>query len=153
MKVLAISPKRDDVLELLRQSTDYATSLYPDESIHGDDVSELAKPNVYFVGAFDIEMIVGIGAVKVLSHDQTYGEIKRVFVPSAHRGKGVSKLIMHALENYLHEKSIRISRLETGVKQPEAMGLYKSIGYIECEPFGEYSLDPLSLFMEKQLSV
>ena len=42
-------------------------------------------------------------------------------------------------------------RLETGVKQPEAIGLYRAFGYVEIGPFGAYVLDPASVFMEKRL--
>ena len=42
-------------------------------------------------------------------------------------------------------------RLETGIYQPEALGLYRSAGYVEREAFGDYVPDPLSVFMEKRL--
>jgi len=42
-----------------------------------------------------------------------------------------------------------VVRLETGIKQPEAMGSCKACGYKEIEPFGDYQLDPNSVFMEK----
>ncbi len=58
---------------------------------------------------------------------------------------------MNALENHLIEKRVRLSRLETGRKQPEAIRLYKNLGYKERSPFGEYKPDPLSIFMEKEL--
>lgn len=71
MNVLQISPKREDVAELLRLSDEYAKSLYPAESNHLDDPDVLSQPNVYFVGAFKNNALVGIGAVKVLSHEET----------------------------------------------------------------------------------
>src|SRR5437867_1772325 len=42
-------------------------------------------------------------------------------------------------------------RLETGVHQAAARALYRSGGYAECAPFGEYRPDRLSVFMEKRL--
>ncbi len=42
-------------------------------------------------------------------------------------------------------------KLETGIHQPEAIGLYERFGFVRCEPFGDYAPDPLSLFMEKPL--
>jgi putative acetyltransferase len=45
-----------------------------------------------------------------------------------------------------------VVRLETGVKQPEAIALYKSAGFVEIEPFASYAPDPLSVFMEKRFS-
>jgi putative acetyltransferase len=42
-------------------------------------------------------------------------------------------------------------RLETGIHQPEALGLYRAAGFVERGPFGPYRPDPLSVFMEKPL--
>ena len=151
MKIVSISPNREDVAELLQMSSDYAAGLYPEESNHLDGADELSKPNVYFIGAFDKEKLMGIGAVKIMAVAVAYGEIKRVFVLPAYRSKGVSKMIMVALENHLKENRVMLSMLETGVKQPEALGLYKKLGYIERDPFGSYLPDPLSIFMEKRL--
>jgi len=46
---------------------------------------------------------------------------------------------------------LRLMRLETGIHQVEAIALYRSSGYVDCDPFGQYRLDPLSRFMEKRL--
>jgi putative acetyltransferase len=43
-------------------------------------------------------------------------------------------------------------RLETGIHQAEAIALYATHGFREIGPFGDYKLDPLSLFMEKRLT-
>ena len=58
---------------------------------------------------------------------------------------------MAALEAKLIKEGIIFARLETGIKQTAAIGLYKSLGYQERVPFGQYVTDPLSIFMEKQL--
>ncbi|MGI9311875.1 MAG: hypothetical protein ACR2P7_10210, partial [bacterium] len=42
-------------------------------------------------------------------------------------------------------------RLETGVHQAAAIGLYARLGFIRRGPFGDYADDPLSVFMEKKL--
>jgi putative acetyltransferase len=52
----------------------------------------------------------------------------------------------------LRSSGIALARLETGIRQPEALGLYRRLGYVERAPFGAYVEDPLSLFMEKRLS-
>ena len=56
---------------------------------------------------------------------------------------------MQFLETELERRGIRLFRLETGIKQPEALGLYRKLGYRERPPFGGYRPDPLSVFMEK----
>ncbi len=151
MKIISISPNRNDVAVLVKKSKEYISNLYPPESNHQDDIHELSKPNVLFIGAFEKDTLIGIGAVKVISIDRIYGEIKQVFVLPDHRGKGVGMFIMNALEKYLIEKGIKLVRLETGCKQPEAIKLYKKLGYIKRSNFGEYKPDPLSIFMEKNL--
>ena len=47
---------------------------------------------------------------------------------------------------------IRLVRLETGVRQPEALSLYERCGYVRIPPFGGYPDDPLSVFFEKGLA-
>jgi putative acetyltransferase len=85
--------------------------------------------------------------------DGIYGEVKRVFVVENCRGRGYSKAIMRRLEAYLTDSGIALARLETGIRQPEAVGLYRRLGYVERAPFGAYASDPLSLFFEKRLSI
>jgi len=77
--------------------------------------------------------------------------MKRVFVDPAARGKGVARAIMEALEQDAAKRGVTRMQLETGIKQPEAIALYRKFGYAERGPFGAYQPDPLSLFMEKRL--
>jgi len=153
MHIEQISPARADVRGLISQSDEQLAELYPPESNHLESTDDLSRLNVLVLGAFNDGALVGIGAVKILVEDVAYGEIKRVFVTPEFRGQGISKLIMAELERRLIENQIGISRLETGIAQPEAIGLYKGLGYFERSPFGAYQLDPLSVFMEKVLSV
>ena len=134
---------------LLDLSDAYMGALYPAESNHLVDVSALKQPTVYFIGGYVNDELVACGAVKLMDDDGIYGEIKRVFVLEAHRGKGYSRRVMECLEQHLRDNGVGIARLETGIRQPEALGLYRKLGYVEREPYGAYLLDPLSLFMEK----
>lgn len=43
-------------------------------------------------------------------------------------------------------------RLETGIWQHEAIGLYESLGFYRIPPIGPYTDDPLSLCYEKRLA-
>ena len=97
------------------------------------------------------DRLVASGAAKLMRDDVDYAEIKRVFVLPEFRGRGISRAIMDWLETELKRRGIALVRLETGVKQPEALGLYARLGYIERGPFGNYRPDPLSVFMEKRI--
>ena len=151
MRVLPTDPASKASSLLIAQSDRYLKSLYPPESQHLESVAALQLPNVTFFGGYFENKLVACGAVKVLEDDCCYGEIKRVFVIEQWRGRGFSKHIMASLEQHLKVLSIRLVRLETGIKQPEALALYASLGYKVREPFGNYRYDPLSIFMEKIL--
>jgi putative acetyltransferase len=151
MHIKSIEPQHPGVQPLIIESDLYMASLYPSESNHMESIQALALPNIFFIGGFVDDLLVACGAVKILDGDGTYGEIKRVFVLRDYRGRGLSKMIMEHLESDLKACGINIARLETGIKQPEALGLYRKLAYVERGPFGSYKSDPLSVFMEKRL--
>ena len=130
-------------------------SLYPAESNHLDPVETLERDGVTFLAAFVDGEVVGCGAVKRVSPSRTsprYGEIKRMYVDPGARGRGVGGALMDALESSLLAHGIDIARLETGIRQPEALALYERRGYVRIPPFGAYREDPLSVFLEKRLA-
>ncbi|WFU48841.1 GNAT family N-acetyltransferase [Sinorhizobium terangae] len=141
------SPRQPAVVRLLELSDTYAASLYPAESNHLVDLSTLEKPTVSFFVARRDDEIVGCCAL-VEAGDGT-AEIKRMFVDPEARGLKIGKLLLAALEAKAETLGLVAIRLETGIYQPEAIGLYKALGYVERPPFGSYLPDPLSLFMEK----
>jgi putative acetyltransferase len=153
MNIDLLDPRSEGARALLTLSDDYAAALYPAESNHMESVDVLAQTNVLFLGGYAGNQLVACGAVKAMDDDDVYGEIKRVFVIDCCRGKGYSKKIMLRLEAHLHAQRIPLARLETGIKQPEALGLYRKLGYQERTPFGKYRPDPLSVFMEKRITL
>jgi putative acetyltransferase len=146
-----LDPADPRVRALLDASDRYMNSLYPAESNHLESVAALQSPNVLFIGATLDDALIGCGAVKIQRDDGLYGEIKRVFVLPEARGRGISRAIMQVLERHLVAQGVRLARLEAGISQPEALGLYRRLGYVERTPFGAYRPDPLSVFMEKGL--
>ena|SRR5688572_30539754 len=144
------SPRQNDVVALVRQSDALMQSLYPAESNHLVDIDQLAAPQVHFFVARENGRALGCGAF-VLGADG-HAEMKRVFVSPAARGKGVARALMKALEREAAQRGVTLMQLETGIKQPEAIALYRKFGYAERGPFGSYKSDPLSLFMEKRLA-
>ncbi len=75
-----------------------------------------------------------------------------MFVDPEARGLKAGRLLLSALEGKAEKLGLTAIRLETGIYQPEAIGLYKASGYVERAPFGSYQPDPLSLFMEKRVA-
>lgn len=74
-----------------------------------------------------------------------------MFVLPHARGMSLGKRILLRIEKQAREEGLSCLRLETGIHQPEALGLYRSAGFVERAPFGDYGPDPLSVFMEKAL--
>ena len=144
-------PDQPDVMQLIAQLDAYQKPLYPPESHHGIDMKALTQPNVIFAVARSPEgAAVGCGAV-VLNED--YGELKRMFVQPSRRGQGIAKALLAFLETQAAERGSPRMMLETGTLQPEAIGLYERAGYEPRGPFGSYGPDPLSVFMQKPLTV
>jgi GNAT superfamily N-acetyltransferase len=74
----------------------------------------------------------------------TQGEVKRVYVEPSARGRGLSRLVMTALIELARARGLAQLALETGTEQPEAMGLYATLGWRPREPYGQYADDPRS---------
>jgi putative acetyltransferase len=152
MHITRESPNQPDVLALIEALDAYQTSLYPAESNHLLDLNALPPSSVLFVVARDAPdgPAIACGAV-VLMGD--YGEVKRMYVQSAQRGRGIGKAIMAAIETEALRVNCPYLRLETGIHQHEAIALYERSGFTRCGRYGDYPNDPLSVFMEKRIAV
>ena len=144
------SPDQPEVIALIAELDDYLRTLYPPESIHALDLASLKQPNVlFFVARDEARRAVGCCALVL---DPAQGEVKRMVVSPACRGRGVARALLRALESAAADAGCRLLRLETGPLQPEALGLYAAVGYSRRGPYGDYRDDPLSVFMEKSLA-
>jgi putative acetyltransferase len=153
---------------LLVRSDEYMASLYPAESNHLVSSESLRAGDALFLGAFvagehhssavstetdqspEHELCVGCVAARFY-RNQRYAEIKRLFVDEVFRGNAIARTLMSAIEKGVLAEGIDCARSEMGIFQPEAEALYLSMGYRVIPPFGDYSYDPLSQFLEKQL--
>ncbi len=121
---------------------------YP-ELVFGDDPRGLeASSGDFFVGYVDGEP-VACGAFR----PETDGaaEFKRMFVAAGHRKHGFGRAMLDHLESEARAAGFTRAVLETGNRQPEAIGLYLSSGWKRIEPFGSYAGDSLSLCFGKPL--
>ena len=139
-------PDQPAVVALLEAGDAYAASLYPAESNHGAALDALLDPSVTFLVARLDGAVVGTAA---FIEKAGYAEVKRLFVADAARGLKLGRKLLQAIEEKAAEKGVTVLRLETGISQPEALGLYRKAGFVETGPFGAYAPDPLSVFMEK----
>lgn len=148
-RILTAPVRTPGVRRLLEQSWALSESLYPAESNHHLDETALDLSTVAFFVAQERDAVLGCGALKRM--DATYGEVKSLFVDPAARGRGLARALLAAIEAEARAQDLSLLRLETGIRQPEAIGLYEATGFRRIGPFGAYQEDPLSLFMEKTL--
>ena len=103
----------------------------------------------YAVVAYDGDIAVGCGAIKEFSTDSM--EVKRMYVLPERRGQGIASIVLNELELWAIELNHHACLLETGMKQPEAIALYKKNGYMIIPNFGQYEYVENSVCFEKKL--
>ncbi|HEX3559932.1 MAG TPA: GNAT family N-acetyltransferase [Pyrinomonadaceae bacterium] len=143
-------PDTFDAVSLIAELEAFLEPLYPPESRHGFSVDKLLAEDVAFFLLRTDEMPAGCGGIKLVGDE--YGEIKRMYVRPQFRGLGFAKLLLEHLADYARSQNISLLRLETGIHQREAIGLYERQGFYRIPPFGSYTDDPLSLCYEKRLT-
>lgn len=140
-----------EIVALLEAHLALMRSISPPESVHALDLEGLRAPQITFWTLWDGEVLLGCAALKEL--DPHHGEIKSMHTAQAARGKGVGRrLIQHILAEARARGYRRLS-LETGSTEDfaPARGLYARAGFTTCGPFGDYILDPFSVFMTLEL--
>ena len=149
VKIVGARPDSREAMELLAE-LDAALHEYPypAESRHAFSVEKLIRESVaFFVASYD-EQLAACGGVKLFAD---YGEVKRMYVRPAFRGKGVGKAILNHLAEHARSNGINMLRLETGIYQVEAIGLYDGWGFQRRGPFGQYKNDPNTVYLEKRI--
>ncbi len=128
----------------------HATS--PIESAHALDVSELNHASVTFWTLWQGDQLAGCAAIKQLTPQ--HAEIKSMRTANAFRKQKVAvTLLKHLLRQAASRGYQRLS-LETGSMDffIPARNLYRKFGFEECGPFGDYQLDPHSVFMTRKIT-
>jgi putative acetyltransferase len=144
-------PRQAEVERLLDASTAFAQSLYPPESNFLLDIATLERAEVAFYVARDGERAVGIAAL-VAEADASRGELKRMFVDQAARGRGVAAALLERIEADAAARGLAEIVLETGDLHDAAQALYTRHGYREIPQFGQYVGEAHSVCFAKPLA-
>jgi GNAT superfamily N-acetyltransferase len=145
--IIAERPDSADASALIMELESHLEPLYPRESRHGLNIEQLIAEDVAFFVLRSDGAPACCGGVKLFGAD--YGEIKRMYVHPWFRGAGFGKMMLNHLAAYARGRGVVMLRLETGIHQLEAIGLYERMGFHRIPPFGAYIDDPLSVFYEK----
>ena len=103
----------------------------------------------HVVVIYENEIPIGCGAIK--AYTENIMEVKRMYVKSTYRGRGIATLVLQALETWAKELGNKKTVLETGLKQPEAIALYKKNGYNIISNYGQYVGVENSVCFEKYI--
>jgi putative acetyltransferase len=103
----------------------------------------------YVIVLYENDEPIGCGAIK--EFEPHIMEIKRMYTSPKNRGKGIASKILTELERWATELSYKKCILETGIKQQEAIGLYKKNKYVLIPNYGQYATRENSVCFEKQL--
>jgi putative acetyltransferase len=137
---------------LLREHVANMYELSPADRVFALDLAKLRAPDITFWTAWDGEALLGCGALKELS--ATHGEVKSMRTPAKQRRRGAGRALLGQIIDTARQRGYTLLSLETG-SQPAflvAQGLYRSVGFQYCGPFGPYQEDPHSVFMSLQLA-
>ena len=138
-------PDAPATAELIADLEVHLAELYPAESQHGYSVERLVAEDVHVFVLRSDGVPMGCGGILFVDDaTERYGEIKRMYVRPGSRGSGFGRRILERLAEHAREHGVTLLRLETGVHQREAIGLYESMGFRRGAPFGPYRDDPLS---------
>ncbi|WP_205474079.1 GNAT family N-acetyltransferase [Nocardioides sp. SYSU D00038] len=109
----------------------------------------------FFVG-YDAGAAVATGAWR-RRHDAAFegvtetAEIKRMYVAPRARGRGHARAVLAHLEATAAAAGAGAMVLETGSRQPEAIALYESAGYVRIPGFGHYRDSPVNRCFARRL--
>lgn len=120
----------------------------------GDEHSFYAQYNKidaikHCIVAYEENNPAACGAIKAFSDDAM--EVKRMFVQPEFRRKGLASEVLGQLEKWAAELGYRYCILETGKRQPEAIGLYQKQGYLIIPNYGQYANVENSVCMRKEI--
>jgi putative acetyltransferase len=139
------------IVELIRFHVRHARAETAPGSDHALDLEGLRAPDIRFWAAWEEQALLAIGALKRLSAD--HGEVKSMHTTPASRRRGAGGLMLRHIIAAARGDGLSRLSLETGSWDyfVPARAFYRGHGFVECAPFGEYVLDPNSVFMTLEL--
>ena len=123
----------------------------PLESVHAFPLDKLRQAHVTFWTAWLGTELCGCGALQTL--DLKHGEVKSMRTREKFLRQGVGQAVLSHIVTEARARGLKRLSLETGSAESfaAARSLYLQNGFEICNPFADYTLDPLSVFMTKLL--
>lgn len=140
-----------EIAGLLQLHLDEMHKFSPPESVHALPMDRLRGSDITFWSAWRGEQLAACGALKEI--DGAHGEIKSMRAHPDFRGPGAGRAILYHIMAEAAARGYSRLSLETGSTDEviPARRLYGANGFAECGPFGDYELDPFSVYMTRTL--
>jgi putative acetyltransferase len=144
-----VKPQSEEAINLTAKLFNELEEIYGKGKIE-DFIDENKDFLKFYVAKTKKGAIAACGGLK--KFDAGSAEIKRMYVEKEFRGEGISKVILDKMEEVAANLNYKRVVLKTGIRQPEAVNLYKRAGYVKIQCFGEHIKDEESICFEKNLS-
>ena len=151
MEVIELSAEAGRVTALIDIHSAYCAEHTPAGSGHAvnattPDLSDMR----YWVATIKGDPV---GCIGMKSIADRHAEIKTMHVLQTSRGAGVGKELLSTLIEKAQSAGFSRLSLETGKSEGFAASrrLYKRLGFQACPPFGNYTDDPFSYCMTREL--
>jgi len=144
----------DSVKSLIAELDEFLAGAYTPEQRHGISLDAIFQPGIEFFTASADGADIGCAGIALYKN---FGEVKRMYVRPAWRGRGVAQALTAQLTESARAAGLSLLRLETGINQPAALKFYAREGFVSCPAFEPYASMPpaaivASLFFEKPLT-
>jgi ribosomal protein S18 acetylase RimI-like enzyme len=147
-----------DVVALTEAVQGHYRELYGGADESPMEVADFEEPTGYFVVGYIEGVPAAMGGWRRLGDrpglpSPNAAEIKRMYVAPSFRGRGLSRIVLAALETSARAAGLDWLVLETGEPQTSAIGLYRAAGYAEVDgtPYGHYLGEPESVHLGRSL--
>lgn len=148
-----IDPTEPALAPLIARHAAESAAAYPAESNHNQDGAALAAEGaVIFAGRLEPKgPVLAMGGYKILAPGE--GEVKSMHVSADLRGQGAGRHLLALILAHARAAGVRRLWLETGSlpASAAARAMYERAGFTYCPPFGDYAIDPMSVFMTRAL--
>lgn len=152
--------QEEDLQATIHLFQTYATSLGIDLTFQDFSTEMAGMPGKYSPeegGALflarksDSRQPVGCVELRSLSLEEGTCEMKRLYVDPAGRGLGVGKALVGAVVQEAKRLGYAAMLLDTLKSMGAARGLYRSLGFVECEGYYETPLREETVFLRLEL--
>jgi len=148
MKLARTTSKNKDFIALVKELDAYLAITDGDEHAFYNQFNSIQSLK-YVLVIYLNDVPVGCGAIKPI--EESSMEIKRMYVSPKTRGKGIATKILKELESWTKELNYTSCILETGIRQTEAVALYKKCNYTIIPNYGQYIGVKNSLCFKKKV--